>query len=116
MFRVLIFCVAPAVSLYGTGFPRLFWASIVVGILGFWSWNAMHSHAMQLAKLRYNRLAENLRVEGRSHEEIERVRGLPNRPSSREIDSVPNWIAVVDMLATVAAFVLLVWGIVIRFT
>jgi len=112
MFRLLFYAL-PALVFYGTSHSFLFWLSVSVGILGFWSFGVMHNFAMASAKSRYDRLAVNMFAEGRSAEDVARLDALIVRPNNADIEAVPSWITLVDMAAAAAALVLLVWGILV---
>lgn len=79
----------------------------------FWSLGVMHNFAMTAAKRRYDQLAANMLAEGRPHD-VASLDDLIIRPINADIEAVPNWLAVIDMLAMVAVLVLLVWGVVVR--
>ena len=66
-----------------------------VALLGFWSYGIMHNHAVESAKKR-------LDYSGGFYD-----------LNDRDLDAVPNWITVVNMVGFVAAVVLLVVGFVL---
>ncbi len=68
----------------------LFWSSIVSGVVATWSYGIMHNHAMAAAKRRPG-------FSGRFYDITE-----------READSAPNWLAALNMLSSLAPFVLLI--------
>jgi len=96
---VAIVCAAiAAVLFYVSGDSWLFWSSIVSGVVATWSYGIMHNHAMEAAKRRPG-------FSGRFYDLTE-----------READSVPNWLATLNMLSSLAAFVLLIAAIFINVT
>ena len=104
-----------AIAFYGTGKHFLFWLCIIVAAISLWSWGIMHNYAMESAKTRWDRLRENMIAEGRSAEEINRLDNTPIHLSNVDINSVPDWITMVNMVVTFAGLGLLVWGIIERF-
>jgi hypothetical protein len=109
-------CAAGAGTLYGTGHPILFWLAVVTAAISFWTLGVMHNYAMNSAKLRNDRLAENMTAEGRRREEVARVKSRTIVIGPGDLDAVPNGLALVDMVATVAGVALLGCGLVIRLT
>ncbi len=96
---VAIVCAAiAAVLFYVSGDGWLFWSSIVSGVVATWSYGIMHNHAMEAAKRRPG-------FSGRFYDITE-----------READSAPNWLAALNMLSSLAAFVLLIAAIFIHVT
>ncbi len=96
---VAIVCAAiAAVLFYVSGDSWLFWSSIVSGVVATWSYGIMHNHAMEAAKRRPG-------FSGRFYDIIE-----------HEADSAPNWLAALNMLSSLAAFVLLIAAIFINVT
>ncbi len=70
-------------------------AAIAVGVIELWSWGVMHNHATNAAKNRSS------------------YTGGFSDFTMREIDAVPNWLAMVNMVGFLAAIGLLIAGIVI---
>ena len=71
----------------------LFWLTIGAGVIAFWSYGVMHNYAMEAAKQRRG-------PTGRFYDIT---------PS--EADAVPNWITGINMLSSIACFVLFVIAI-----
>jgi hypothetical protein len=86
--------VGAAILLYRAGGGALFWASLVATAVAAWSWGVMHNFAMEAAKRRSS-------FQGGSYDITE-----------EEADSAPNWLATVNMLATIGCLSLLIAGIV----
>jgi hypothetical protein len=83
-----------AIILYGADGGPLFWAALVATGLALWSWGVMHNFAIEAARKRSS-------FEGGFYDITE-----------EEADSVPNWLAAVNLLATLGCGGLLVAGIV----
>ena len=109
-----IICFAAAVILYGTGHPILLGLSIACALLCVWSWGAMHNYAIDRAKARHDLMVDNLRAEGRSSEDIAAYDQRVVRPTSADINAVPNWLSVLSMLSTFGGVILLASAGVIR--
>lgn len=89
-----IVCAAIAAGLFHlSGGGWLLWLSVASGIVALWSHGIMHNYAMKAAKQRPG-------FTGRFYDITE-----------REAESVPNWLAAVNMFSSLVAFVLLVVGI-----
>jgi hypothetical protein len=86
-----------ALTLWDTGHPVLLSLAIISSICCFWSWGIMHNYATEMAKLRST------------------YRGVFSDFTENEVQSVPNWIAGLNMLFTFAVLVLLIIAVVIRF-
>ena len=80
--------------LWDNGWP-LVTVSIIVAAIEFWSWGVMHNYATEAAK------------------------GRPDYSggfydfTKREVESVPDWLAVVNLLSFIAAVGLLITGLVL---
>jgi hypothetical protein len=61
----IMFSVLAAVAFYGTGHPVLFWISVVIAVISFWSWGVMHNFATQSAKRRRDQMLLIMRGLGR---------------------------------------------------
>ena len=104
-----------AAFLFGFGeHPFLFSICIGVGLLAFWSFGVMHNFAHQEIVGRKRQLIENMRLEGRSVEELERAESLPESITPEAALAAPNWIPTVNMVATGAGGVLLIWALLVR--
>jgi hypothetical protein len=110
----LLLALAPPLLFYGTGHPYLFWISASAGIVNLWSFGVMHNFAYGLAKQRHTRLLQNMESERRSDGDIARAKALPVRMTEADAESVPNWITVVNFVATVMVVGLLICGLAIR--
>ena len=94
-----IVCAAiAAVLFYVSGYSWLFWSSVVSGVVATWSYGIMHNYAMEAARRRPG-------FSGRFYD-----------ISEREADAAPNWLAALNMLSSLAAFVLLIAAIFIHIT
>ncbi len=94
-----IVCAAiAAVLFYVSGDSWLFWSSVVSGVVATWSYGIMHNYAMEAARRRPG-------FSGRFYDITE-----------HEADAAPNWLAALNMLSSLAAFVLLIAAIFIHVT
>lgn len=110
----VIVCVAGAAMLYETGHPVLFWLAVSVSIVSIWTLGIMHNYALNSARIRNEMLASNMAHDGRSKEDVEKVKDRIIRLGPRDLDTVPNGLAMVDMLATIVGFILFISGAVVR--
>ena len=106
-------CIAvlAVVVFYHDGKPILCGVAVFVALICFWTWRQMAYFARVLAR---NRLF----VEALERREI--VQGTPSANEfwhtmkvtieQRDVDDVPDWVTVLNMLATLVALALLVWG------
>ena len=92
---VLLALVASAL-LYDTGHPVLLTLAIGSAVGGFWSWGIMHNYGVEAAKKRSS-------FEGGFFDITE-----------EEADSVPDWIAKVNMGFSALALILLIAAIFVR--
>lgn len=111
----VIISVLAAIAFFGTGHPFLFWLCVAIAVASFWSWGVMHNYALNSAKARWDQIRENMIQEGRSPGEIDRLDSAPIHVSTGDVNAVPDWLARVNMLVTVAGLGLLIWGIIVRF-
>jgi hypothetical protein len=110
----VIICIIAAAVLYGTGHRVLLSLSIAAGIIALWSWGAMHNFATESAARRRGLILENMRREGRSDEDIVRFDSRLVSADTFDVNAVPNWIAAINMLSTIAGLILLIWGAFMR--
>ena len=82
-----------AFTLHQTEARALFWLAVAATIAALWSWGVMHNHAMEAAKSRTS-------FHGGFYDVTE-----------EEADAVPNWLALVNLLATIGCGSLLAVGI-----
>jgi hypothetical protein len=90
----------------------LIWLSLGTTILIFWSFGVIHNFAMNSARERRKLIIENKGHEGASPEEIERVKNLPIHISSGDLNIVPNWLTTLNMIFSLAIYVLLIVAII----
>jgi len=91
---------------------NLVWLSLGTTILIFLSFGIMHNYAMRSAKEKRRKIIVNKGLEGASVEEIERVKNLPIHISNEDINIVPNWLSQLNMLFTIAIYILLIVAII----
>ena len=72
----------------------LFWAAVIATFIALWSWGVMHNFAVEAAKRRPS------------------FRGDFYDITPAEADSVPDWLAIVNLIATLGCAGLLVVGII----
>lgn len=80
--------------LWDNGWP-LITVSIIVTAIEFWSWGVMHNYAVDAAK-------ERPGYSGKFYDF-----------AKREVESVPDWLGVVNFLGFVAAICMLIMGLVL---
>ena len=80
--------------LWDNGWP-LITVSIIVIAIEFWSWGVMHNHAVDAAKKKPG-------YSGKFYDF-----------TKREVESVPDWLAVMNLLGFIAAVGLLITGLVL---
>ena len=90
----LVVCVVAAWRLWDNGGLWLA-AAIGVGVIELWSWGVMHNHATEAAKNRSS------------------YTGGFSDFTKREVDAVPDWLAMVNLVGFVAAVGLLIAGFII---
>lgn len=90
----VLLSVVGAFLLARTGHSTLMILAIVAAVGCFWSWGIMHNYATELAQRRAN-------YSGHFYDITE-----------REARAVPDWIAAVNMVLSLAGVVLLIVGIV----
>jgi len=91
---------------------KIIWLSLVTTILIFWSFGIMHNFAMNSARERRELIIENKVLEGASPEEIERVKNFPIHISSGDLNFVPNWLITLNLLFSLAIYILFVVAII----
>jgi hypothetical protein len=91
-------CAALAALLsYLSGNAWFSWLALASGAAATWSYGIMHNYAMEAAKSRPS-------FSGRFYDITE-----------READTVPNWLAALNLFSSVASFLLLIAALVVRF-
>jgi hypothetical protein len=110
----LAICVLAAVAFYGTGHPILFSLAVTGSLVALWSWGVMHNHATRSAKRRRELVVEMMRAEGQADEEIQKYDSSLINPDPADAKAIPDWLAMVNLLATLAGVVLLIWGAIVR--
>lgn len=88
--------------------PVLAWTSVGVAVLALWSYGVMHNFAVEAAKERLARLADNMRVEGRSDDDMERVMALRLQVTPDDAQAAPNVLTMINMACALGAVVLLI--------
>lgn len=91
---------------------KLIWVSLGITILIFWSFGVMQNFALNSARERWELIIENKGHEGDSREEIERVKNLPIHIINRDLKAVPDWLATLNMIFSLAIYVLLIVAII----
>ncbi|MBK8631081.1 MAG: hypothetical protein IPN84_13060 [Sphingomonadales bacterium] len=69
------------------------WTSLLFGVLAFWSWGVMHNFAMQAARKRDDFAGGFYDIQ------------------DSELESVPNWIALVNFFAAIGCLGMLIVGL-----
>lgn len=104
-----------AILLYGTGPLYLFIFAILITIACFWTFGIMHNYAINSAKSRHDRILENMRLEGRSEEEIAAFDNRIIRPSSHDVSAVPDKLAFVNMIVSIIGYILLLLAVYFKY-
>jgi len=86
-------CAIAAALFYVSGGGWLVWLSVAFGAVATWSYGIMHNHAMEAAKRRSG-------FSGRFYDTTE-----------QGAEAAPNWLAALNMLSSIGAFVLLIVAI-----
>jgi hypothetical protein len=89
----VIVAVFAAILLYFFGEAWLFWLSVVNAILCFWSYGIMHNCAVEAAKKRAGYNGDFFDI------------------TEAEADAVPDWLAGLNLVASIVALILLIVGI-----
>ena len=108
----ILICIVAAILLYGTGHPVLFTTAVVVGVLTIWSAGVMHNYASYARRGRATRLRDNLASEGKLDSDAKTR--LQEYERGSEPHAIPNWLAITNMLLTVAGVGLLIASFFIR--
>jgi hypothetical protein len=110
----VIVCILAAAAFYGTRHTVLFSISIAAGLIALWSWGVMHNFATASAKRRRQIILERMRYAGRPEEECAALDSRVINPNAADMDSIPNWLTLVNMLTTLVGIVLFFWGVIPR--
>jgi hypothetical protein len=111
---VLISALA-AILLYGTGHSILFILAILITIACVWTWGIMHNYATSSGEVKHDRILQNMKLEGRSVDEIRRFDERIISPTAHDVDAVPDKLAFINMVSTIIGFILLITSIYFRF-
>lgn len=95
-----------------TEHPTLFWFSVAVAGIALWSFGIMHNFAYHSSVKRHQKLVENMRLEERGNEALERMQGLSPRLSRSDTQLAPNWATTLNMGATILSVVLFGWSLI----
>ena len=98
--------VASAVLLWGAGL--IWFVAAGNAVLNFWSFGVMHNFATTASAQKIKQLRRNLQGEELSPE---RQRALLSLRPKMNLDHVPDWLTWLNLGSTVAAVVLLIYGI-----
>src|SRR5262245_54582431 len=113
-FISVLICVVGVCCFYGSGHPLLFGLSALTALVSFWSCGVMHNHTIRSAKQRHGLMVEMMRAEGRSEDEIRTFDSRVINPDIIDTTVIPDWVTVINILATLTGIVLLAWGAVVR--
>jgi len=103
------------ILLYGTGYIYLFVFAILITIACFWTFGIMHNYAISSAKVRHDRILENMKLEGRSEDEITAFDNRIIRLSPYDANVVPNKLALINMIISITGYVLLAIAIYLKY-
>lgn len=105
----IIVSIAATILLYMVESIILFWISLISVIIIFWTWGVMHNYAYTAAK---NRIKSNLIKEGKSEKEISNLLIKSIEISETDMAYVPDYLTLINMIATIAALIFLIIGII----
>jgi hypothetical protein len=103
------------ILLYGTGHLYLFVFAILITIACFWTFGIMHNFAISSAKVRHDRISENMKFEGRSEEEVTAFDNRIIRLSPHDANVVPDKLAFINMIISITGYVLLLIAIYLKY-
>jgi hypothetical protein len=103
------------ILLYGTGHLYFFIFAILITIACFWTFGIMHNYAINSAKYRHDRIVENMKLEGRSEEEITAFDSRIISPSPHDVTAVPDKLSVINMIISITGYVLLLIAIYLKY-
>ena len=104
-----------ALAFYGTDQTILFVLSVVIAILCFLFWCVMYNDSRNSAKLRLDQIRKDMVREGIPQTDIENIDRSPVPIVSADLNSIPDWLAKLNMFFTFFGIVLLIWGIIIKY-
>jgi len=104
-----------AIVFSGIGYPIQFWVSLSAAVITFCTWRIIHKRTMDSATGRYMKLWENMQLEGRPPEEIANFEQSPILPTSDDMKTDVVLLTIMYMILFLAGFVMLAWGISVRF-
>jgi hypothetical protein len=103
------------ILLYGTGHLYLFIFAILITIACFWTFGIMHNYATNSAKSRHDRILENMKLEGRSEEEITASDSRIISSSPHDVNAVPDKLAFINMIISITGYGLLLIAIYLKY-
>jgi len=90
----VVICALAAYTQYKLDHTALMILAIIAAVGSFWSWGIMHNYAVEAARRR-------LSYTGRFYDFTE-----------GEVESVPNWITLINMIFSLGGLVLLIVGVI----
>lgn len=100
----LIVGVISILLFYEMDYISLFWISVAITIVAFWSYGVMHNFAFDSAKDRRKRRIENKKE---LDLEINSIEELPIKIGKSDVNVVPNWLTLLNMIFSIALYLLL---------
>jgi len=90
---------------------KLGWYSFGTTMLIFWTFGIMHNYAMNSARSKRETIIQNKIIEGSSAKELQRVKDLPINISKGDLNIVPDWLSMLNMIFSLIIYVLLIVSI-----
>lgn len=103
------------ILLYGTGHSYLFIVAILITIACFLTFGIMHNYATNAAKVRHDRILENMKLEERPEEGIAAFDNRIINPSPQDVDIVPDKLAFINMIVSITGYILLLIAIYLKY-
>lgn len=108
-------CSIASILLYSTGPLYLFIFAILISIVCLWTFGIMHNYATKSAKSRHDRILKNMKIEGRSEEELAAFDNKVINPSPHDVNAVPDKLAFMNMLASITGYILLLLAVYFKY-
>lgn len=90
---------------------NLVWFSFGTTILIFWTFGIMHNYAMNWARSKRENILRNKLLEGCSAEEIQKVKDLPININKGDLNIVPDWLSMLNLIFSLIIYILLLVAI-----
>jgi len=111
---IFLVCIAATVSLFWQGYAPLAWVALAVTVVQFWSFGVMYNLSQAQNVERARNLRANSADAGWSEDETEAIIAASMLP--KDADLVPDWLAWLNLLVSLAGIGLLIAAIVFWLT